>query len=153
MTDSLLKYREQHKHRLNYMPWLYWTLKPKHRVWAEEWQKEYQAYLMDMETVEIGENCFISPLAHIFAEPGRKIKIGDNCFIAADCSLHGPLEIGNEVAINHHCILDGGRAGIIKFVLLLIVISMHLIMACNSTVHFTNSLFAPRVSKLKKMFG
>lgn len=40
MTDSLLKYREQHKHRLNYMPWLYWTLKPKHRVWAEEWQKE-----------------------------------------------------------------------------------------------------------------
>ncbi|EXD14375.1 chloramphenicol acetyltransferase CAT [Acinetobacter baumannii] len=112
MTDSLLKYREQHKHRLNYMPWLYWTLKPKHRVWAEELQKEYQAYLMDMETVEIGENCFISPLAHIFAEPGRKIKIGDNCFIAADCSLHGPLEIGNEVAINHHCILDGGRAGI-----------------------------------------
>ena len=54
MTDSLLKYREQHKHRLNYMPWLYWTLKPKHRAWAEEWQKEYQAYLMDMETVEIG---------------------------------------------------------------------------------------------------
>lgn len=29
MTDSLLKYREQHKHRLNYMPWLYWSLKPK----------------------------------------------------------------------------------------------------------------------------
>ncbi|NEU35237.1 acyltransferase, partial [bacterium LRH843] len=24
MTDPLLKYREQHKHRLNYMPWLYW---------------------------------------------------------------------------------------------------------------------------------
>ncbi|MCG2607435.1 acyltransferase [Acinetobacter sp. SM34] len=110
--DPLLKYREQHKHRLNYMPWLYWSLKPKNRGWAEEWQKEYQAYLMEMETVEIGENCFISPLAHIFAEPGRKISIGDNTFIAADCTLHGPLEIGNEVAINHHCILDGGRAGI-----------------------------------------
>ena len=110
--DQLLKYREQHKHRLNYMPWLYWTLKPKNRGWAEAWQKDYQAYLMEMETVEIGENCFISPLAHIFAEPGRKIIIGDNSFIAADCTLHGPLEIGNEVAINHHCILDGGRAGI-----------------------------------------
>ena len=46
----LLKYREQHKHRLNYMPWLYWSLKPKNRGWADEWQKEYQAYLMDMET-------------------------------------------------------------------------------------------------------
>lgn len=112
MTD-LLKYREQHKHRLNYMPWLYWRLKPKHQEWAQQWQKEYQAYLMDMETIEIGKNCFISPLAHIFAEPGRKIIIGDNTFIAADCTLHGPLTIGSEVAINHHCILDGGKAGII----------------------------------------
>lgn len=110
--DTLLKYREQHKHRLNYMPWLYWTLKPKHRAWAEQWQNEYQQYLREMETVEIGKNCFISPLAHIFAERGRTIKIGDNCFIAADCTLHGPLDIGNEVAINHHCILDGGRVGI-----------------------------------------
>ena len=110
--DPLLKYREQHKHRLNYMPWLYWSLKPKNRVWAEAWQQEYQTYLQAMETVEIGQNCFISPLAHIFAEPGRKIVIGDNTFIAADCTLHGPLEIGNEVAINHHCILDGGRVGI-----------------------------------------
>lgn len=110
--DPLLKYREQHKHRLNYMPWLYWRLKDKHRVWAEAWQREYQDYLMAMETVVIGKNCFISPLAHIFAEPGRKITIGDHTFIAADCSLHGPLEIGNEVAINHHCILDGGRVGI-----------------------------------------
>ena len=112
MTDPLLKYREQHKHRLNYMPWLYWSLKPKHREWAEQWQAEYQAYLLEMETVEIGENCFISPLAHIFAERGRKISIGNNSFVAADSVLHGPLTIGNEVAINHHCTLDGGRAGI-----------------------------------------
>lgn len=111
--EGLLKYREQHKHRLNYMPWLYWTLKPQHRDWAVQWQTEYQTYLQEMETIEVGENCFISPLAHIFAEPGRKIIIGDNCFIAADCTLHGPIHIGNEVAINHHCILDGGRAGII----------------------------------------
>lgn len=110
--DPLLKYREQHQHRLNYMPWLYWSLKPKNRIWAEQWQQDCQNYLREMETVEIGENCFISPLAHIFAEPGRKITIGNNCFIAADCTLHGPLDIGNEVAINHHCILDGGRVGI-----------------------------------------
>ena len=112
-NDPLLKYREQHQHRLNYMPWLYWSLKPKNRAWAEQWQREYQAYLMEMETIEIGENCFISPLAHIFAERGRKITIGNNCFVAADSTLHGPLTIGNEVAINHHCILDGGRAGIV----------------------------------------
>ena len=76
MTDPLLKYREQHKHRLNYMPWLYWSLKPKNRVWAEEWQQEYQAYLMEMETVEIGQNCFISPLAHILQSLVAKLSLG-----------------------------------------------------------------------------
>ena len=110
--DPLLKYREQHKHRLNYMPWLYWRLKDKHLTWARAWQAEYQAYLQDMEDIEIGENCFISPLAHIFAERGRKIKIGHHCVIAADCVLHGALTLGDEVAINHHCTLDGGRVGI-----------------------------------------
>ena len=114
MTDSdpLLKYREQHKHRLNYMPWLYWRLKDKHLAWVKSWQQDYQDYLQEMEDVEIGENCFISPLAHIFAERGRKISIGNNSFVAADSVLHGPLTIGSEVAINHHCTLDGGRAGI-----------------------------------------
>lgn len=73
--DPLLKYRDQHKHRLNYMPWLYYTLKPHHRAWAEAWQQEYQAYLMEMETVEIGKNCFISPLAHIFAEPDARLLL------------------------------------------------------------------------------
>lgn len=62
--------------------------------------------------MRLAKTVFISPLAHIFAEPGRTIRIGDNTFIAADCTLHGPLEIGSEVAINHHCILDGGRVGI-----------------------------------------
>lgn len=111
-SDPLLKYREQHKHRLNYMPWLYWRLKEKNLSWAKRWQEEYQTYLQEMEDIEIGKNCFISPLAHIFAERGRKIRIGDNSFVAADAVLHGPLEIGDEVAINHHCTLDGGRAGI-----------------------------------------
>lgn len=110
--DPLLKYRAQHQHRLNYMPWLYWRLKAKHRAWADSWQKEYQDYLQAMETVEIGQNCFISPLAHIFAEPGRKVVIADNTFIAADCVIHGPVTIGAEVAINHHCVLEGGRVGI-----------------------------------------
>ena len=62
MTDSdpLLKYREQHKHRLNYMPWLYWRLKDKHLAWAKSWQQDYQDYLQEMEDVEIGDNCFIA---------------------------------------------------------------------------------------------
>lgn len=105
-------YREQHKLRLSYMPWLYFSLDEKHQRWARDWQAQWQAYLREVETLSIAENCFISPLARIFAEPGRAITIGTGSFIAADCVLHGPLTIGEQVSINHHTSLDGGSAGI-----------------------------------------
>lgn len=110
--DPLLKYREQHKKRLSYMPWLYWRLKPLHREWALAWQQEWQEYLQSMESIKIGKDCFISPDAHLFAEPGREIMIGNGSFIAADCVIHGPVTLGDKVALNHHITLDGGRSGI-----------------------------------------
>lgn len=111
-TDPLLKYREQHKKRLSYMPWLYFSLKPKNLAWAQLWQQEYQDYLRSVESIQIGKDCFISPDAQLFAEPNRDIIIGDGSFIAADCVLHGPITLGKKVALNHHCTLDGGRMGI-----------------------------------------
>jgi len=112
MTDTNLKYREQHKQRLNYMPWLYWSLKPKNKQWAVKWQQEYQEYLQDMEMININGDCFISPKAKLFAEPGREIVINDGSYIAADCVLHGPIVIGEHVSINHHCTLEAGSQGI-----------------------------------------
>ncbi len=113
MTDqNLERYRQQHKLRLSYMPWLYAGLKPAHRSWAQAWQEEWQAYLAEMETIVIGKNCFVAPEARLFAEPGRAIVIGDNSYIAADCVLHGPITLGQNVSINHHVSLDGGRKGI-----------------------------------------
>ena len=111
-SDPLLKYREQHKKRLSYMPWLYFSLKPKNLAWAQLWQQEYQDYLRSVESIQIGNDCFISPDAQLFAEPNRDIIIGDGSFIAADCVLHGPITLGKKVALNHHCALDGGRMGI-----------------------------------------
>jgi acetyltransferase-like isoleucine patch superfamily enzyme len=106
------RYRTQHKLRLSYMPWLYERLKPNQRLWAVQWQEEWQTYLCAMETICVGNNCFIAPEAKLFAEPGRPIIIGDNSFIAADCVIHGPVSIGKGVSINHHVSLDGGRKGI-----------------------------------------
>jgi acetyltransferase-like isoleucine patch superfamily enzyme len=105
-------YREQHKQRLAYMPWLYSSLKPAHRVWAAAWQADIQHDLCALETVIIGQHCFIAPTAHLFAEPGRTIRIGDNSQIAADTFLHGPIRLGNHVSINHAVSMDGGSAGI-----------------------------------------
>lgn len=104
--------REQHKRRLAWMPWLYFTLKPKHRAWAEAWQAEIQARLIAQETVRIGHGCFIAPEAAIFGEPGRAVVIGDRCAIAAQAFLHGPISLGNDVSVNAGARLDGGRKGL-----------------------------------------
>ncbi|MCL1138627.1 acyltransferase [Shewanella pneumatophori] len=105
-------YRTQHKKRLSYMPWLYFSLKDKHLEWAKPWQDEVQAHFCAVETISIGERSFVAPEANLFAEPGRNINIGAQCMIAADSFLHGPINMGDEVAINHGCSLDGGRHGI-----------------------------------------
>lgn len=110
--DDLLNYREQHKRRLSWMPWLYFALKDRHRAWAEAWQQEVQDRLRELETVTLGEGGFIAPEAAIFGEPGRGITIGDRCAIAAHAFLHGPLTLGSDVSVNARATLDGGRAGI-----------------------------------------
>jgi acetyltransferase-like isoleucine patch superfamily enzyme len=110
--DPRLPFREQHKLRLAWMPWLYFTLKEKHRAWAEPWQAEVQRHLMAVETVELGRGCFIAPTARIFAEPGRPVVIGDGCSIAADAFLHGPITLAEGVSVNARASLDGGAKGI-----------------------------------------
>lgn len=105
-------YQNQHKLRLSYMPWLYFTLKPKLRAWAKPWQDGIQNHWRSLETVEIGKNCFIAPTAKLFAEPGRLIRIGDNCSIGADVVIHGPVNLGDDVSLNHHVTIEGGRTGI-----------------------------------------
>ena len=112
-VDDTAPFRDQHKLRLSWMPWLYFTLKPKHRVWAEAWQREVQQRLRDQETVEIGEGCFIAPEARIFGEPGRPVVIGEGCAIAAEAFLHGPITLGRRVSVNARASLDGGAKGLI----------------------------------------
>lgn len=106
------RYRIQHQRRLSWMPWLYATLKPRHRAWAEAWQTEVQAHLQDMETISFGEDCFVAPEAQLFAEPGRDIVVGDRSWIAAEVFLHGPIRLGHDVSLNPRVHLDGGSAGI-----------------------------------------
>jgi acetyltransferase-like isoleucine patch superfamily enzyme/acyl-coenzyme A thioesterase PaaI-like protein len=105
-------YRAQHKRRLSTMPWLYFSLKPAHRAWAVPWQEKLQARLRALETVEIGEGCFVAPEARILAEPGRAVRMGPGSSIAADAFLHGPVVLGAEVSVNVRASLDGGSSGI-----------------------------------------
>lgn len=112
MIPSPEEFREQHKRRLSWMPWLYASLKDKHLVWARPWQQEVQARLMREETVFIAEDCFIAPDAGIFAELGRPIRIGARCTVASHAFLHGPLTLGADVSVNARASLDGGAVGI-----------------------------------------
>lgn len=105
-------YRRQHQRRLGYMPWLYHSLKPRHREWARAWQQALQAELSALETIRFGADCFVAAEANLFAEPGRDIVVGAGTVIAADVFIHGPVRLGCNVSINHGVTLDGGRAGI-----------------------------------------
>lgn len=107
------RYRAQHQRRLSWMPWLYFTLKPEHRAWAEAWQREVHAELMALETVQIAPDAFVSPEARIFAEPGRPVIIGPGAAIAAGAFVHGPVTLGAQASVNAGASLDGGRAGIV----------------------------------------
>ena len=113
MPQDLMEFREQHKLRLSWMPWLFFALKPRHRSWAEAWQREVQERLLRMETLQIGAGCFIAPEAKLFGEPGRGLVIGDRCAIAAEVFLHGPVTLGRDVSINARTNLDGGTLGIV----------------------------------------
>ncbi len=104
--------REQHKHRLSWMPWLYFTLKPHQREWADAWQREVQDFLRRAETIQIGEGCFVAPEAHLFAEPGRTLVIGDRCSIGAEVFVHGPVVLARDVSLNPRVSMDGGAKGI-----------------------------------------
>lgn len=106
-------YRQQHKRRLSWMPWLYERLKSSHKKWAKEWQDTVQEDLSRLETVYFGQDCFIAPEAQVFAEPGRDVVVGDYSWIAAEVFLHGPIHLGARVSINPRVHLDGGAAGII----------------------------------------
>ena len=111
MEDQEL-YREQHKRRLAHMPWLYFVLKDRHRGWARAWQEEVQAHLCRVETVTLGEGCFVAPGAALFGEPGRGLVLGPGCAIAAEVFMHGPITLGREVSVNVRACLDGGTKGI-----------------------------------------
>ena len=112
MSDATLRYRAQHQKRLSWMPWLYFTLKDRHQLWADEWQREVQDHLRDQEAVQIGAGGFVAPEAAIFGEPGRPVILGDRCAIAAHAFLHGPITLGDDVSINARATLDGGAKGI-----------------------------------------
>ncbi len=107
--------RAQQRLRFAYMPYLYHrhrTLATPHLAWSLDWQREVQERLMQLETVRIGERCFVAPEARVFAEPHRGIVLGDECSVAADVFLHGPITTGRRVSFNPGVSVDGGRAGV-----------------------------------------
>lgn len=103
---------EQHKERLAWMPWLYFSLKEKDRSWAQLWQHEVRARLAALEAVELDDTCFVAPSARLFGEPRRSVVVGARASIGAEAFVHGPVVVGADVSLNPRVALDGGRAGI-----------------------------------------
>jgi acetyltransferase-like isoleucine patch superfamily enzyme len=103
----------QHKRRMSFMPWLYFSAPPHIRAWARAWQQTVQGKLSELEQVLLHPECFVAEDADLFAEPQRMIRVGEGASIAAHAFVHGPVELGAHVSINPYAAIDGGRAGIV----------------------------------------
>jgi UDP-3-O-[3-hydroxymyristoyl] glucosamine N-acyltransferase len=97
---------EQHKRRLCHMPWLYFRLKPAQLEWAIPWQAEIHKSISQFEDIDIDPSSFIADDARLFAERGRKITVGPLSHVGAGSFLHGPIQIGAHVGINHSVSID-----------------------------------------------
>lgn len=109
MDDRLIAAQRE---RMAWMPWLYHRAKPAVAAWARPWQAELRAALASLEDVTLHPDCFIAPSARIFAEPRRPVVVGARSSVAAECFIHGPVELGEDVSINPRGHVDGGAAGV-----------------------------------------
>ena len=98
--------------RMAWMPWLYHRAKPAVASWARPWQAALHAELASLEDVSLHPDCFIAPSARIFAEPRRPVIVGARSSVAAECFIHGPVTLGEDVSINPRGHIDGGAAGV-----------------------------------------
>jgi acetyltransferase-like isoleucine patch superfamily enzyme len=105
--------RAQHKLRMAFMPYLYFSAKPEIRAWAEPWQDALQRERMTLEALELEPGCFIAEQANLFAEPKRPIVVRAGASVAAHAFVHGPVELGPHVSVNPSVTLDGGQKGIV----------------------------------------
>lgn len=105
--------RAQHKRRMAFMPYLYFSAKPEIRAWAEPWQHALHDERMALEALELDPGCFIAEEAELFAEPKRRIVVKEGASVAAHAFVHGPVELGPHVSVNPHVTLDGGQKGIV----------------------------------------
>jgi acetyltransferase-like isoleucine patch superfamily enzyme len=103
----------QHKERMAFMPWLYFSAPPHVRAWADLWQREVHARFMRRERVDLHPECFVAEQANLFAEPHREIVVHAGASVAAHAFVHGPVELGAHASVNPYVALDGGRAGIV----------------------------------------
>ncbi len=104
--------RLQHKRRMAFMPWLYFSAPPHVEPWARAWQAELHADLASVEAVELHPGCFIAEEANVFAEPRRAVRVQEGAAIAAHAFVHGPVTLGPHVSVNPYVTIDGGQRGI-----------------------------------------
>jgi acetyltransferase-like isoleucine patch superfamily enzyme len=112
LTSRDEQLRAQHRRRMSFMPWLYFSAPPHVSAWAHAWQREVHEALRALERVVLDDSCFVAEEANLFAEPHRTITVGARASIAAHAFVHGPVTLADDVSINPYATLDGGQKGI-----------------------------------------
>mmetsp|Transcript_9360 Transcript_9360/g.20737 ORF Transcript_9360/g.20737 Transcript_9360/m.20737 type:complete len:229 (-) Transcript_9360:409-1095(-) len=105
------KYIAAQQKKMEWMPYLY-IKNRKRYAWAAPWQDDVQSAVSETEDVRFGVDCFLAPSAVLIGEPNRWITLGDRTVVAAECFIHGPVFLGENVSINARSHIDGGKKGV-----------------------------------------
>ncbi len=80
---------------------------------GENFYANFGCVILDVASVEIGDNCFIAPQVGIYTathpinaverisgvEYGKAIKIGNNCWIGGHATINPGVELGDNVVV------------------------------------------------------
>lgn len=105
MNDFAAHSRAQ---RFDFMPWDF------HRLATEEErrvQQEYQEFLARDLNITVGESCYVSQNAAVYADGGKSIKVGDRTCIAAGSYVTGDVTLGADCTINPYATVRGQIRG------------------------------------------
>mmetsp|Transcript_68298 Transcript_68298/g.154521 ORF Transcript_68298/g.154521 Transcript_68298/m.154521 type:complete len:223 (-) Transcript_68298:165-833(-) len=102
---------KEHKKRMAWMPFLFHKNRLRY-PWCVAWQESVQSAAAEGGAVTFGESSFLAPCATLVAEQHNWVRLGDHSSVAAECFIHGKLDLGANASVNPRCYVDGSTAGI-----------------------------------------
>lgn len=115
ITETEISTTSHRRKRFDYCPWYFYG---EATETEKEIQSDYQEDLAAQVGAQIGKRCYVSPEAHIVADPNGNLHLGNDSFVAGSAYITGNVRLGHNCTVNPFATLrdnvqtgDGVRIG------------------------------------------